>query len=79
MAIKKPLRQLPWLVDLFEDPYLHAYSEGNLEAWMSTAGFGAVRTQIVWLIHQLTHGVKPIAESEFDFPLGGEGVMAVSF
>lgn len=73
------LRQPPWLMELFEAPYIRPYSEDNLETWMSTAGFGAVRTQTVWLVHQVTRGVKPIAQPEFDFSVGGEGVMAVSY
>ena len=76
---RETLGQIPWLIDLFEEPNSRSPAEGNLESWMSTAGFGSVRTQTVWLVHQVTRGVKPIAQSEFDFPLGGSAGMAVSY
>ena len=76
---QESLRQIPWLMDLFEEPYIRPYSEGNLEAWMGAAGFGAVRAQNVWLIHQVTRGVKPVSKQEFTFPPLAEGGMAVSF
>ena len=76
---QEALRQIPWLMDLFEEPYIRAYSEGNLDAWMGAAGFGAVRTHTVWLVHQVTRGVKSISQQEFGFPAGAEGIMAVSY
>ena len=76
---QEALRQMPWLMDLFEEPYIRPYAEGNLDGWMSTAGFGAVRTHPVWLVHQLTRGVKSISRSTFDFPAGAEGIIAVSY
>lgn len=54
------LRQMPWLMDIFEEPYIHAYAAASVDAWMGAAGFGAVRTQTVWWIHQISRGVKPI-------------------
>ena len=76
---QEALRQMPWLMDLFEEPYIRPYAKGNLDQWMSAAGFGAVRTHPVWLVHQLTRGVKSITQSEFSFPSGAEGIMAVSY
>ncbi len=58
---QKVLRQTEWLTQIFEEPYIHAYASESLDAWMGAAGFGSVRTQDVWLIHQLTRGVKPLA------------------
>jgi len=57
---QKVLRQTEWLTQIFEEPYIRAYASESLDAWMGAAGFGSVRTQDVWLIHQLTRGVKPL-------------------
>jgi ubiquinone/menaquinone biosynthesis C-methylase UbiE len=57
---QKNLRQLEWLNDVFEEPYIREYGSGSVDAWMSAAGFGEVRTQEVWWVHQLTSGIKPI-------------------
>ncbi|MBE8986406.1 class I SAM-dependent methyltransferase [Nostoc sp. LEGE 12450] len=58
---QKTLRQLEWLNDVFEEPYIREYAAGNTEANMGAAGFEAVRSQDVWWINQVTGGVKPIA------------------
>ncbi|MBD2679503.1 MULTISPECIES: class I SAM-dependent methyltransferase [Nostoc] len=58
---QKTLRQLEWLNDLFEEPYIREYANGSVEANMGAAGFEAVRTQDVWWINQVTSGIKPIA------------------
>ncbi|YAF95918.1 MAG: class I SAM-dependent methyltransferase [Nodularia sp. CChRGM 3473] len=55
------LRQLDWLNDVFEEPYIREYAAGSLDASMGAAGFEAVRTQDVWWINQVTSGVKPIS------------------
>ncbi|MBW4558410.1 MAG: methyltransferase domain-containing protein [Trichormus sp. ATA11-4-KO1] len=55
------LRQLDWLNDVFEEPYIREYAAGSLDANMGAAGFEAVRTQDVWWINQVTSGVKPIS------------------
>jgi hypothetical protein len=52
------LRQTDWLMRIFEEPYIQDYAEGNLDAWLGAAGFGRVRSHDVWLVHQVTHGVK---------------------
>lgn len=57
---QKTLRQTEWLTDIFEEPYIKYYAAGNLDAWMGAAGFGAVQTEDLWLVNQVTRGVKPI-------------------
>lgn len=60
---QRVLRQTEWLTNIFEEPYIQAYAAGSVDAWMGAAGFGAVRTQDVWWLHQLTRGVKPLSQS----------------
>jgi ubiquinone/menaquinone biosynthesis C-methylase UbiE len=57
---QKTLRQLDWLNNVFEEPYIREYAAESVDAYMGAAGFGAVQTQDVWWIHQVTSGVKPI-------------------
>ena len=57
---QKTLRQLKWLNNIFEEPYIDAFAAESVDAWMGAAGFVAVQTQDFWLIHQVTRGVKPI-------------------
>jgi ubiquinone/menaquinone biosynthesis C-methylase UbiE len=57
---QKTLRQLEWLNDVFEEPYIRDYAVGSVDAWMGTAGFAAVQTHDVWWVNQVTSGVKPI-------------------
>ncbi len=52
------LRKLEWLNNVFEEPYIQAYADGNLDAWMGKAGFDAVRTTDVFLINQVTSGIR---------------------
>lgn len=58
---QKTLRQTDWLMQIFEEPYINAYAAGSVDAWMGAAGFGAVQTQELWWLHQITRGVKPIS------------------
>lgn len=58
---QKVLRQTEWLTQIFEEPYIQGYASESVDAWMGAAGFGAVRTQDVWVVHQVTRGVKPLA------------------
>jgi ubiquinone/menaquinone biosynthesis C-methylase UbiE len=58
---QKAIRQLDWLNDVFEEPYIRDYIAGSVDAWMGAAGFEAVQTQDVWWIHQLSSGIKPIS------------------
>ncbi len=66
------LRQTDWLTEIFEEPYIKAYAAGSIDAWMGAVGFGAVNTETLWLIHQVTHGVKPVSGQvrtvEFETP-----------
>ncbi len=61
---QKTLRQLEWLNNVFEEPYIRDFAVGSVDAWMGAAGFEAVQTQELWLIHQVTHGVKPIVTAD---------------
>jgi ubiquinone/menaquinone biosynthesis C-methylase UbiE len=60
---QRTLRSTPWLMEIFEEPYIKAYANGSLDAWMGRAGFGRVQTSPLWWIHQITRGVKPIDDS----------------
>jgi ubiquinone/menaquinone biosynthesis C-methylase UbiE len=57
---QKLLRQTSWLNNVFEEPYIQQYAEGCTEAWLGQAGFGAVQSQDVLMLHQLSRGVKGI-------------------
>lgn len=61
---QKTLRFAEWLTEIFEEPYIKSYATGSVEAWMGAAGFGAVRTEELWWLHQVTRGVKPIPGEE---------------
>ncbi len=61
---QKSLRYLDWLNNVFEEPYIRAFAAGSVDAWMGAAGFEAVQTQDLWLIHQVTRGVKPISAED---------------
>jgi ubiquinone/menaquinone biosynthesis C-methylase UbiE len=57
---QKTLRQVDWLTQVFEEPYIKDYAAASVDAWMGTAGFEAVQTKDLFWIHQVTHGIKPI-------------------
>lgn len=61
---QKTLRQTQWLTQIFEEPYIQAYANESIDAWMGAAGFGAIRTQDFWWIHQVTRGVKPLSSQQ---------------
>lgn len=61
---QKTLRQLDWLNNIFEEPYIREYTAGSLDAGMGAVGFEAVQTQDVWWIHQVTSGMKPILSED---------------
>jgi ubiquinone/menaquinone biosynthesis C-methylase UbiE len=61
---QKSLRQWEWLNKIFEEPDIHKYTADSVDARMGAAGFGKVRTEDVWLIHQITSGVKPISATD---------------
>jgi len=64
---QKTLRHLEWLNNIFEEPYIRDFAAGSVDAWMGAAGFEAVQTQDLWLIHQVTRGVKPISSEDLSF------------
>ena len=57
---QKTLRQVDWLTEVFEEPYIKDYATGNLDAWMGAGGFEAVQTKDLFWVHQVTKGIKPI-------------------
>ncbi len=61
---QKMIRQLEWLNNVFEEPYIREYAAGSLDESMSTVGFELVNTQDFYLIHQVTSGFKPIPVTE---------------
>jgi len=61
------LRHTTWLTQIFEEPYIQDYAAGSLDAWLGAAGFGDVRTESVWFLHQLTRGLKPISQQRVQF------------
>ncbi|MGB3514524.1 MAG: class I SAM-dependent methyltransferase [Microcoleaceae cyanobacterium] len=63
---QKTLRQNNWLTEIFEEPYINSYAMGNIDAWLGAAGFGAVETQEVWWVHQISSAVKPFPNEDPD-------------
>ncbi|PPT05133.1 SAM-dependent methyltransferase [Geitlerinema sp. FC II] len=63
------LRQTPWLMEVFEEPYIRDYAEGDVVQWMRRSGFEAIEGREHWWIHQVTRGVKPLAVSSRTQPL----------
>lgn len=63
---QQTLRFTPWLMDIFEEPYIRDYADGSLDADMGRVGFGAVQTTPFWWLHQVTRGVKPIMTAPQD-------------
>ncbi len=61
------LHQTDWLTQIFEEPYIHDYASGSVDAWMATAGFGEVCTEEVWWVNQVTRGVKPLPYRKVEF------------
>lgn len=58
---QKTLRQVDWLTEVFEEPYIKDYATQSVEAGMGAAGFEAVQTHDHWWMHQVTQGIKPIS------------------
>jgi len=61
---QQTLRQMDWLTQIFEEPYIQAYAAQSLDAWLGAAGFETVRTESIWWVHQLTVGMKPLPITE---------------
>lgn len=59
---QQTLRHLDWLNNVFEEPYIQEFAQGNLDTWMVKAGFAAVQTDDVWLVNQVTRGIKPLMQ-----------------
>lgn len=72
---QKTLRHLDWLNNIFEEPYIREFAAGNLDAWMGKAGFEAVQTDDLWLIHQVTMGVKPLMQEKEPRHTTGEDLL----
>ncbi|MBW4692295.1 MAG: class I SAM-dependent methyltransferase [Lyngbya sp. HA4199-MV5] len=64
---QKMLRQIEWLTQIFEEPYIQAYAGGSVDAWLGAARFEAVQTQELWWLHQITRGVKPLPYQSVQF------------
>uniref|UniRef100_B8HRB8 Methyltransferase type 11 n=1 Tax=Cyanothece sp. (strain PCC 7425 / ATCC 29141) TaxID=395961 RepID=B8HRB8_CYAP4 len=58
---QQTLRQTNWLTQVFEEPYIHAYADGSLDAWLARAGFQQVKTEDQWWINQISSGLKPLS------------------
>lgn len=56
---QKLLRQSQWLVEFFQDDKIKEYANESIEAWMGSAGFAGVQTEDLWIVHQVTRGIKP--------------------
>jgi ubiquinone/menaquinone biosynthesis C-methylase UbiE len=56
---QRTIRSLDWLNNVFEEPYIQAYANGNLDAWMGKAGFDNVSTKDVFWLNQITSGIRP--------------------
>jgi len=54
------LRGTDWLTQVFEEPYIQDYAQGDVTAWLRSAGFAAIEAQDCWWMHQIVRGVKPI-------------------
>lgn len=55
---QRTLRQTPWLTQIFVEPYIGEYAEGNLDAWLGAAGFEQVRSQDHWGLNQISVGLR---------------------
>lgn len=64
---QETLRTSEWLTNIFEEPYIQEYAEGNVEAWLQTTGFVATQTHTIWGIHQVNVGRKPNPVSDPSF------------
>lgn len=53
------LRDAQWLTNIFEEPYIQEYAQGDVSAWLENTGFVAIETHIIWGLHQVNLGRKP--------------------
>lgn len=61
---QKTLRQTPWLTNIFEEPYINDYAQGNIDAWLGAAGFDLIRTEEIWWTNQISYGFKSLPTQE---------------
>lgn len=61
---QRTLRATDWLSNIFEEPFIRDYSQGNVDAWLGYAGFEKVRTEDVFWLNQLSYGRKPLPVAE---------------
>lgn len=57
------LRTVEWLNTIFEEPFIHDYGQGNMDAWLGYAGFESVRTETMFWLNQLSAARKPLPAS----------------
>ncbi len=61
---QKTLRNLEWLNNIFEEPYIRDFAAASVDEWMSRAGFASVQTQEWWFLHQVTRAIKPLPKTK---------------
>jgi ubiquinone/menaquinone biosynthesis C-methylase UbiE len=61
---QRTLRATDWLNQIFEEPFIRDYAQGNVEAWLGWAGFETVRSEDVFWLNQLSYGRKPLPVSD---------------
>lgn len=71
---QRTLRATDWLSNIFEEPFIRDYSQGNVDAWLGFAGFEKVRTEDVFWLNQLSYGRKPMPVVERGEAKGEVGV-----
>lgn len=55
---QRKLRRMPWLIDLFREPYSKVYAAEHTETWLKTLDFDAVTTDRIGWIQQLNGAIK---------------------
>lgn len=63
---QKILRQVEWLTQIFEEPFIQDYAAESLDAMLGAAGFASIRTEDWWGVHQISRGVKPHSNYQAD-------------
>ncbi len=53
------IRNLDWLTNIFEEPYIQDYAQGDVETWLENAGFVNPETHLIWGLHQVNVAQKP--------------------
>lgn len=52
--------QQHWVHLVFEEPYIGDYAAGNVDQWLSAAGFRSVTTHSIWRMQQVSRGIKVV-------------------